>query len=852
VYSIARRRVTDMTLAQEVSQIVFIRLAKAPPRLASEGQLLGWLHRTTVHASIDLWRSESRRRARERHAVAMQNNPTEEIAWNEISPVLDEALNGLDDTDRQVVLMRFFEQKTMADLARILDVSEDAAKMRVSRAIGRLRTRLSSLGAACSATLLGTLLYERSVEAAPSGLAPTLATIRIAAPAGLAGGLIGLISGPPAAKLLPLAAAILVAGTALLLLHAIKPNSNRGGVTGARTSLSQNALGDVSMVDANSATNSGADSVNPDPVKLLEGVLRARKRIASGIVDFEVFTFGSVTRLNDTNWVQLKIQFEDGHLWAESIGHEYHYTFISGEPEADALTKRAEQMPREQAVREGLLEPFPSHHVTFYDGQAVTDYWETGSLHPRTAINKPGQSGVFIFDPRCLGISTALHDEQKVDNCLPYKDAKAVTLVGKESVDGNAAWHIRLQTTYDWNLDYWIDALHSTRVLKHQANGNIALSRFSDSDLKDPLPIEVRNIDYRDGVARYEKRFVRRSTRYNAPIDPVNWTLDGLHMKIGTDVSDSRNHRRIGYWTGAGLSDNLPRNDKPQPSAPNRAELLTLLENEPASPAAFGAALWILTNSPDGADLQKAASVILESHIQNPDLVGLTQELERMRPSCSSDLLQAMLDQNPKREVRGNACMVLATLRKDAAGFGTNTSATAEAEKLFGRVITEFGSVSAQSGKTLAQLARPELSELRQLAIGKVAPEITGTDLFGRSMKLSDYRGQVVALLFWSAPCFFEFEARDFNRLVEQMDGKAFSLIGIHADDNTERAKAVAEKFELKWPSFGDAREGPISKAYNINSWLTIYVLDRNGVIRYRGLHFTSEIAAAADKLLKE
>jgi peroxiredoxin len=211
-----------------------------------------------------------------------------------------------------------------------------------------------------------------------------------------------------------------------------------------------------------------------------------------------------------------------------------------------------------------------------------------------------------------------------------------------------------------------------------------------------------------------------------------------------------------------------------------------------------------------------------------------------------------MLDQNPNKGVRGKACMALATMRKDAAGFGTNTSATAEAEKLFGRVIAEFGSVSGQSGKTLAELAQPELSELRKLAIGKVAPEISGQDLYGQPMKLSDYRGQVVALLFWSAPCFFEFEARDFNRVVEQMDGKAFSLIGIHADDNTEKAKAAAEKFAMKWPSFADAREGPISKTYNINGWPTIYVLDRKGVIRYRGLYQANQIPTAAEKLLME
>src|SRR5262249_40259085 len=170
-----------------------------------------------------LWRSETRRRAREQQAVAMQTNPTEEVAWNEMSPVLDEALNGLDDSDRQVILLRFFEQKTMADLGRVLDVSEDAAKMRVSRAIGRLRTRLSGLGATCSAALLGTLLYERSVEAAPSGLAATLAAIRIAAPVGLAGGLINPMFGAPSAKLVStLAAAIVIGGTALPFVHATR------------------------------------------------------------------------------------------------------------------------------------------------------------------------------------------------------------------------------------------------------------------------------------------------------------------------------------------------------------------------------------------------------------------------------------------------------------------------------------------------------------------------------------------------------------------------------------------------------------------------------------------------------
>ncbi|HWI57924.1 MAG TPA: sigma-70 family RNA polymerase sigma factor, partial [Bacillota bacterium] len=368
VYSIARRRVADMPLAEEVTQLVFIRFAKAPPRLDSEAQLLAWLHRTTVHVSIDLWRSETRRRVREQHAVAMQTDRTEDEAWNEITPVLDEALDGLEETDRQVILLRFFEQKTMADLGRAVGVSEDAAKMRVSRALQRLRTQLGGLGVTCSAALLGTLLFERSVQAAPQGLAPVLATLKLSAPAGLAGTLASLLGQAPKLKLLSgLAGALLLGGTALLVLHTTRhsptPTSETEGPTGlaAQASGPSNQL----LLAANSETNNATgEPGDPDPMKLLQGVVRARHRIASGIIEFDVFTFGNVTRPDATNRVQLKIQFEDGRCWTESIGQEYRYvTPIPGGPEAEAIIQRADQMPHAQAVREGLLQPFPSHHV---------------------------------------------------------------------------------------------------------------------------------------------------------------------------------------------------------------------------------------------------------------------------------------------------------------------------------------------------------------------------------------------------------------------------------------------------------------------------------------------------------
>jgi RNA polymerase sigma factor (sigma-70 family) len=171
VYSVAKRRVSDQSLAEEVTQTVFIRLAKSPPKLTHDGELASWLHRTAIHVAIDVWRSETRRRTREQQSVAMQSPTTEEAkVWEDITPHLDEALGKLSEEDRQALLLRFFERKPMRDVGSILGVSEDAAKMRVSRALNRLRGQLVPHGIACSVAALGLVVTARSVEAAPANL----------------------------------------------------------------------------------------------------------------------------------------------------------------------------------------------------------------------------------------------------------------------------------------------------------------------------------------------------------------------------------------------------------------------------------------------------------------------------------------------------------------------------------------------------------------------------------------------------------------------------------------------------------------------------------------------------------
>jgi RNA polymerase sigma factor (sigma-70 family) len=168
VFSVAKRRLGRAELAEEAAQVVFLRLATTKPRLLNDHAVLGWLHRTAFHVSIDLLRAESRRRIREEKS--MQNVQTDdEPVWHEIVPLLDEALDKLKDEERSILLLRFFERKAFAQVGAVFNISEDAAKMRTARALDKLRDLLVARKVLCTAAILGGLLLDRAVEAAPSG-----------------------------------------------------------------------------------------------------------------------------------------------------------------------------------------------------------------------------------------------------------------------------------------------------------------------------------------------------------------------------------------------------------------------------------------------------------------------------------------------------------------------------------------------------------------------------------------------------------------------------------------------------------------------------------------------------------
>lgn len=176
VYSAALRMVRDTHLAEDVSQGVFMALAQNAPQLIDRPVLSGWLHRTAQNIAAQTVRTDVRRRVREQESAAMNEalSTESDATWELIVPHLDVALGELNEPDRDVLMLRYFEKKSAREMGGILGISEEAAQRRVSRAVERLRELLGNRGVAIGASGLTIALSVNAVQAAPVGLVPTI------------------------------------------------------------------------------------------------------------------------------------------------------------------------------------------------------------------------------------------------------------------------------------------------------------------------------------------------------------------------------------------------------------------------------------------------------------------------------------------------------------------------------------------------------------------------------------------------------------------------------------------------------------------------------------------------------
>ena len=186
------RETGDRALAEDASQVVFVLLARKASQLHGEGTLAGWLFRAALFVSQGVMRQERRRRAREMRAVQDMAVERElragnEALWNEIAPHLNSALARLNPADREAILLRCLQGHSLAETGNALGVTENTARMRVSRALDKLRAYLTKTGIVVSLSTLAVLLAERGAQAAPVSLTQAIAHIAAASSVGTGG-----------------------------------------------------------------------------------------------------------------------------------------------------------------------------------------------------------------------------------------------------------------------------------------------------------------------------------------------------------------------------------------------------------------------------------------------------------------------------------------------------------------------------------------------------------------------------------------------------------------------------------------------------------------------------------------
>ena len=241
VYSTALRFTGNSHHAEEIAQAVFIILARKAAGLSPRVVLSGWLYQTTRLTAANFVKGELRRQRREQEAYMQSTlNEPDTTAWEQIAPLLDDAMGRLREKDRDAVVLRFFENKSAAQAAAALHLSEAAIHKRTSRALDKLREFLSKRGVNSTTAIIGGAISVHSMQTAPAALTKAITAAALTKGVAASASILTIVKGSlkimawkkTTSTVVIGAIAILIATSAAVVaiklkpLHHIKPTSS--------------------------------------------------------------------------------------------------------------------------------------------------------------------------------------------------------------------------------------------------------------------------------------------------------------------------------------------------------------------------------------------------------------------------------------------------------------------------------------------------------------------------------------------------------------------------------------------------------------------------------------------------
>jgi peroxiredoxin len=274
----------------------------------------------------------------------------------------------------------------------------------------------------------------------------------------------------------------------------------------------------------------------------------------------------------------------------------------------------------------------------------------------------------------------------------------------------------------------------------------------------------------------------------------------------------------------------------------------------------------------------RVLALVRQRHLKSDQLVPLLRFLAYDQDD--EEFVKAVLEANKNATVQASAYMALAqmkrnrlrtieTLKQDADYrellsksrgeavvkklLQTDVaSLTREIEEIYQKVLKDYARVplDLQRGASLAgPVAERNLFEVRDLAVGKTAPDFAALTFDGKTAKLSETRGQIVVLQFWatwSASCRDAIPAM--RKLVEKYTGKPVHILGLATDRDHETVKKFVLRTAMPWTHWWSP---PVADRWNVSTLPANFVLDARGVIRFKNVSIR-ELDAVIDRLLQE
>lgn len=290
----------------------------------------------------------------------------------------------------------------------------------------------------------------------------------------------------------------------------------------------------------------------------------------------------------------------------------------------------------------------------------------------------------------------------------------------------------------------------------------------------------------------------------------------------------------------------------PALAKPFGEKAVKLASDNPKDPAAIQCLMFAL----QAAQNEQAGQKLLEMQSDPKVLARTCMQLASAATNPAAEkFLKSAMAQSKDKTVQGSACLALAQMmfaKSDTADIKSAPMLSKAAEDFAVRASKDYGDVEGVQGK-IGEQAERILFQIRNLGVGKKAPEVVSRDLAEKETKLSALKGKVVILDIWATwcgPCVAMIPHE--REMVDKFKGKPFVLVSISADEKKETLENFLKEKEMPWTHWWEGRRPTgILKDWNVTFFPTIYVLDANGVIRHKNIR-GKKLEEAVEKLIQE